>query len=114
MPRRQRQPEPEPEAEIEPTERDYAMARLAAARSNTTDALAAIDTAIELFTNPDEDATGGKRNEEIATALEALGCASRAVESAEEAMSEVDYGEREPWEDEDDADDDADDDEDDE
>lgn len=97
---------PAPEPELEVTERDYVMARLAAARVGTADALAAIDEALEMYTHPDEDRGGKKRKASIGVALEALGDASRAVESAEEVAPDVDPAEGEPWDDEEEPDDD--------
>ena len=94
-----------PEPEIEITERDYVMARLLAARSAAQDALNAIDEAAELFTNPDEDKKGKHRVELVDTALEASGAASRALESAQEVLDDVDMQEGEPWDDESEDDD---------
>lgn len=94
-----------PAPKLEITERDYVMARLAAARSTLADALAAVDESIELFTNPDEDKSGKKRTDALDAALEAAGAASRALEAADEVMPEVDFKEREPWDDENEDDD---------
>lgn len=105
-PRRAKVRESEPVLETA-TQRDFVMARLAAGRSATADALTALDEAIALFANPGEDRGIKKRKENVDLALEALGIASRAVECAEEALPGVDADEGEPWEedDEDDLDD---------
>jgi len=101
-PRPRRAPTPEvedDELEIDPSERDFVMARLAAGRSAVTDALTAIDECLGLFVNPDEDKKGTEREALIAAALESLGCASRAVETAEATLDQVDMDECEPWDD---------------
>lgn len=90
--------------DLEPTARDYVMARLAAGRAAAQSAVNAIDEALNLFVNPDEDDDGGERTEMIDEALEALGVASRATEAAEKGMSELendDIEAGEPWDEED-------------
>ncbi len=79
------------------TARDYVMARMAAARSCAQNAIDSIDEGVALFVAPGEDASGKKRTEAVEIALEQLGCATRAMESAEEAMPDVDTDEEEPW-----------------
>lgn len=95
-----------PRTRVAVTERDYVMARLAAARSALTDALTAVDESIELFVNPDEDKSGKDRRDAIETALDAAGAASRALEAADEVAPQVDWKEGEPWDDEDESEDD--------
>lgn len=79
-------------------DRDYVMARLAAARSCAQEAIEAIDEAVALFVSPDEDKKGKERDELIDSALEATGRASRALEFAVDAYGDVDPSEPEPWE----------------
>lgn len=116
MPRKPHAPPPPANDEIEVTDRDFVMARLAAGRTAAHDACRAIDEALGLFLAPDEDNKGKERTECIATALEALGVATRAMEIAEENADEYDPTEGEPGyeEDEDDDDDDEEDDDEDE
>ncbi len=96
------------EVEIDESTRDTVMARLAAARSCAAAVVDAIDEAIALFVEPEEDDDASERLELIETALETAGMASRALEAAKEAMPGVDPEECEPWDE--DADDDDDDD----
>lgn len=84
------------------------MARLAAARVSAQSAVNAIDEALELFIEVDEDAKGKDRTELVETALESVGCATRALEAAEEALPGVDFEECEPWDESDDDDEDED------
>ena len=109
MARAKRKPKPEPELEVDP--RDFVMARLAAGRAAAQAAINAIDESLNLFVNPDEDKSGNERTTEVAEALEALGVACRAIESAEAMLDDVDFSEGEPWEEIDDEDDEEDDDE---
>ena len=97
---------------IDYTARDYAMARLAAARVAAASAVSAIDEALDLFVEVDEDEKGEERTELITTALESVGCATRALEAAEEIMDQVDPEECEPWDEGDDDEEDEEDDED--
>lgn len=90
---------------IEITERDYVMARLAAARSAAQSTVEAIDEALAMFVDPEEDSRGKERTELVDAAIEAAGCASRALEDAAEILPDVDFEEGEPWEDEEDEDD---------
>ena len=79
--------------------RDFVMARLYAARVCAQGAVEAIDEAIAYFVDPDEDDEGEERTELIESALENAGMATRALESASEAMEAVDPEECEPWDD---------------
>jgi len=74
-----------PAASCDPTERDYVMARLAAARSSAAAALTLIDQALEHFVDPEGtgDEDGDERNTCFEGASEALGAASRSVEDAQ-------------------------------
>ncbi len=99
--------------EYEPTPRDFVMARMAAARAAAQSAITAIDDALNLFVNPDQDRKGKERTEMVGEALEALGCACRALEMGEAALDQVDMEEPEPWDEDDDEDDEDDEDEDD-
>ncbi len=105
MARARKQPDPEPEEEkdddeLEITERDYVMARLAAGRNAAKAACDAIDEAIALFVNPDDDMKGKERHQLVDDALQSLGAATLATQAAEEVLPDVDMGECEPWEDE--------------
>jgi hypothetical protein len=98
--------------EIDPSPRDFVMARLAAGRAAAQAAISAMDEVLNLFVNPDDDRRGKEREELIGEALEALGCACRAVEMAESTFELADLSECEPWDDDgvSDEDDDEDDD----
>lgn len=105
------------EIEVDPTERDFVMARLAAARAAAQQAVNAIDESLHFFINPDDDKKGKKRKEMVDEALEAMGVATRSLEMAEITIDEIDPLEEEPWEegdDEEDGDEDEDEEEDDE
>lgn len=84
------------------TERDYFMARLAAARVAAMDIVTAIDEATGYCVHPDEDKSGKKREELVEAALEAAGDASRALEAAEASFEDVDPEEGEPEDEEED------------
>lgn len=102
---------PKDDDELEVTDRDFVMARIAAGRTAAHDAITMLDEALSLFISPTEDRKGKKRTEQISSALEALGVACRAIETAEANMGEYDPEEEEPWdidEDEEDLDDDED------
>lgn len=71
-------------------ERDFVMARLAAARTSFQAAIDAIDEALALFVNPDDDDDGGEREELVDTAVEAAGAGTIALQSAETAWGEAD------------------------
>ena len=87
----------EAEANEKSAARDATMARLAAARSCAQAAVDAIDEALVLFVDPDEDDDGSERTELIETALEQAGMASRALEAAQAEMKDIDAEECEPW-----------------
>lgn len=112
MARARKRPEPEivdvDEAE---GDRDYVMARLASASVSLKASAEAIDEALALFNNPDDDKKGKERKELVATALETAGCATRALEAAEGLIPNVDFELGEPWDD-DEEDEEEDDDED--
>lgn len=96
----------EDDDELEITERDYVMARLAAARAASQQAVTAIDESLHFFVIPEDDKSGKKRREMIDEALEAMGVATRSLEAAEEILPEVDMTEGEPWDDDEDDEDD--------
>jgi hypothetical protein len=100
-----------PESEIDASPRDFVMARLAAGRAAAQSAITAMDDVLNLFVNPDQDKRGKEREEGIGEALEALGCACRAVEMAEATFDEVDLDECEPWDDDGEPDEEEDEDE---
>jgi len=83
--------------------RDFVMARLGGARASLTAAMEALDDALTMFINPDDDKKGTKRAEAIDAALEAASCASRGIESAQARLDDIDPKAIEPWEEEDDA-----------
>jgi hypothetical protein len=101
MPRARRRAEPiaAPDDEDALAARDSVMARLLAARAAATSAIAAIDECGSLFVNPEDDASGRKRKEAIDDALEEAGALCRALEHAEEELSDADMKAGEPWED---------------
>lgn len=80
------------------TVRDYVMARVAAAQTLAKDAADALHDLMGLFLSPDEDRTGAKRAELLQEALESFGGATRALEDAEQSISDIDPDEAEPWE----------------
>lgn len=88
----------------EATTRDYVMARLAAARLSARAAIEAIDDTIGMFMVPDDDTKGDRRAEALGEALEQAGCATRALECAEEVLPAADFQEIEPWDEEHDDD----------
>ena len=80
--------------------RDFVMARLAASRAAAQAAVEAIDDTLNLFVDPEEDDDGSEREELIGAALESIGAATRALESAEKAYDELDedtVSSPEPW-----------------
>lgn len=85
------------DSEVEATARDYAMARAAAAITFAEGAIEALKELIAMFVTPEDDRGGTGRSELISDALDLLGSATRAVESAETAMPQVDPAEGEPW-----------------
>jgi len=92
------------EVVVQADPRDFVMARLAAGRAAAQSAINAIDDAMNLFVNPEDDKGGNERIADIEEALEALGVACRAVEAVEESIEDVDMSEGEPWDDEDEDD----------
>jgi hypothetical protein len=70
-------------------DRDYVMARLAAARTSAQASVDAIDEALALFVNPDEDEDGGERTDLIDTAVEAIGAATISIQEAEVSWGEA-------------------------
>ena len=97
MPKARRKEREAPEVEIDPSERDFVMARLGSARASAQAAIDAIDEVLNLFNNPDEDKKGKERTELVTDALEAIGASTRALEMAESTMDQVDFLECEPW-----------------
>ncbi len=81
------------------SKRDFVMARLLAARQLLAQSIAAIDEATDNFIDVEDDPKAKDRRELIETALETTGMASRALESAESVMPDVDPAEIEPWDD---------------
>lgn len=106
MPIKNRRPirEPEPQEDNEFSARDFVMARLAAARAAAQAAIEDIDASLNLFIDVEEDKKAKEREELLGSALESIGCATRALESAEEMMGEVDPEECEPWDGDEDED----------
>jgi len=92
----------------DPGARDQAMARLAASRSCAQAAIEAIDEALALFVNPDEDDDASERTEIIEAAIDAAGMMQRALEAASGHMERVDPEACEPWDEDGDDDDDDD------
>jgi len=67
-------------------ERDFIMARLAAAHGHISGATEACDAAISLFLYPEEDKDGKERANAIDALLDAAGEISRAAEQAQEIL----------------------------
>ena len=105
---RKRRPEPVEDDDDEDDENinDYVKARLASALASLEASKSAVLEALALFNNPDDDDKGKERKELVDTALEAAGCATRALEAAEEVVEDCDFTEPEPWDEGDDEDDD--------
>lgn len=113
MPKKQIEEDDEDELEI--TDRDFVMARVAAARAALSDAITMLDEFQSLCINPDNDKRGKQRKEYLDDALEAVGLGTRSLELAHENVTEMDFAEGEPGDvEEDEDDDDEEDDEDDE
>lgn len=90
-------------------DRDYLMARVAAALVSADAAKMTCTEILATFVNPDDDKKGKTRKQLIDDALEAAGAAQRALEDAEAAFDEADseaFALGEPWEDADDGDED--------
>lgn len=75
-------------------ERDFVLARVAAARNHAADMVSALDDYITLAINPDEDKKGETRKELLEAVLDDAGYLSRAVEAAQDL--EYDFTEGEP------------------
>jgi predicted ATP-grasp superfamily ATP-dependent carboligase len=103
-------PKPSPRSrvrvELDVSPRDFVMARLAAARASAQASIDAIDECISVFVNPEDDKKAKERTELVDAALESMGCATRALESAEEFFDQIDPTEGEPWDEEEPEDDD--------
>ena len=69
--------------------RDYVMARLAAARGAVSAAEEALDACILFFLCPGEDKKAEERNEALEAVADAAGDISRSVELAQAAMEEM-------------------------
>lgn len=82
--------------------RDFLMARVGSAQVSLRAALSALDDFMALCVNPDEDKDGDERKDLVDTALEAAGCATRALESVEPVLesAELEFELGEPWENE--------------
>lgn len=97
----------------DPSPRDYAMARLAAARANAKSALDLIDQALEHFVDPEGtgDDDGDERNSCYEGAAEALGAATRGLEESQRVWEsdDVHSDDGEEYDDEEDEDDEEDD-----
>lgn len=70
--------------------RDFAMARLAAARASAQVVLDAIDEVTFLFVMPDGDERGKQRKALLDAALEASGDVSRSLEAAHDGFQQMD------------------------
>lgn len=91
--------------EIEVSERDFVLARVTAARAFIRYVGDALDELEGVFLlAPEEDPKGKVRTDALGDALNQLGNATRALESAEEAMPAVDFNEIEPWDEDDEED----------
>lgn len=98
--------EEEDELDEETIARDAVMARLAGARASLQASIESVDECLTLFVNPADDKSGKERKELLESALEAVGCASRGLESAVEGLPDIDPTEGEPWDDDEEDDDD--------
>jgi hypothetical protein len=72
------------------TKRDEAMARLVAADVNLRDARASIELVQSYFCDPEEDADGAVRADEIDTSFLFCHTAAIAISKAQNAMKEMD------------------------
>ena len=93
------------------SQRDFVMARLAAARGTLAAATEALDNCIIQFVFPDDDKNGKERNEALEALADAAGDLSRSVELAQagmESISKEELAEEEPDPEESAADDDDD------
>lgn len=71
-------------------ERDFIMARLAAARGHLSVATEALDGCLTLFLFPDEDKDGSERSEALDIISESAGEFSRAIEAAQTLLEGLD------------------------
>lgn len=83
--------------------RDFVMARLAAALSELDRAKSSVLATIDAFVNPDDDPKGEDRADHLSEALDRASGAVRALEMADEPL-DIDPEEAEPWDDEEDDD----------
>lgn len=106
--KREREPEPLPIVPEDETDgernRDYVMARVSGARNALAAAIESLDEVTALFMNPDDDKDGKDRKDALDAAVEEVGVATRALESAEEFITNVDFEVGEPWDEDDDDD----------
>jgi hypothetical protein len=89
-------------------QRDYVMARLAAARGILSTASEVLDSCITQFVFPDDDKKGKDRIEALDTLSDAAGELSRSIELAQagmEALEGAELTEEEPDTDQEEADD---------
>ncbi len=77
-------------------ERDFVMARLAAARAHTARITAGIDTCIDYFLYPEEDEDGEGRKEVLDELLDDIGGLTRSIDAAQSLIGEIDPKEEEP------------------
>jgi hypothetical protein len=89
-------------------EREFVMARLAAARGHVSSAAEAVDGCITMFLYPMEDKNGSERAEALDVASSAAGELSRAIELAQtclDGLNKKQLSEEEPDLDEEELDD---------
>ena len=80
-------------------QRDFILARLAAARGILAAASESLDSCIVQFIFPDDDKSGKERNEALEALADAAGDLSRSIELAQagmEAISKEELAEEEP------------------
>jgi hypothetical protein len=86
--------------QVEISERDFVLARVAAAQHLMQNASDTLNELVSLFMEPADDEDGEERSAALEAALEQIGGATRALESAEQALPSVDFEEIEPWDEE--------------
>lgn len=86
-----RKREPKVSTPEDPTERDFALARLAEARTLAQDAVDELGEAINAVMAGDDP------DDDIEAALESLGSASRATEAVEAMTPSINLDETAPW-----------------
>lgn len=84
--------------------REFCLARMAACRGSLASACAALDEALILFIDTDEDAKGKQRSELLEAVDASIGDAARAIQAAMPSMEDLDPKEGEPDVDDDDDD----------